>query len=229
MANSNYNLEGLIAEFKNAESREEQLLLRKLQVIKAHLADCGKDEFIFADEIVNEFCRVIYIMKEQEEKAASDAEKKLETLTNSANNSNFLGAVNAPDNYRRYDSSEALLIDFYNAFRNEQKRKNETEKVEYPAIERLSDLTEQAVNSTVKDYVARINTFARRYMFDLPRTMELWYGQTRKIDPITFTFYNIELVLAEFDTKNEDGSINKQKSNIQSALRKLNEFKRRRA
>ncbi len=233
MANSNQNLEQLIAEYKTAATKEEQLLLRRLQVIKAHLVDCGEEEFIFADEIVSEFCRIIYKMKEQGEKTAAEAKKSLEDLPGTGKPlSGFVSLYNEgniPSNLS-YATADELLVDFYNAFRNEQKRKTETERKQHPAVERLIELTEPIeVNSTVKDYVARINTFTRRYMGDLPRTMELWTRQTRKIDPVVFAFLNIELILAEFETKNDDGSINKQKSNIQSALRKLNEFKRLKA
>ena len=231
MANKNPALEALIEEYQNsATSKEEQIVIRKLQLIKAHLLDCGQEDFVFADEIVSEFCRIIKNMKEQSEKTAAEAKKSLDARLDSGKVLNgFVPRYNEGDipSSLNYDTAEELLVAFYNAFRNEQKRKSDAEKTDYPSIERLSDLTEGKVNSTVKDYVARINTFTRRYMRELPRTMELWLGQTRKIDPVVFTFLNIELILAEFETKNGDGSVNKQKSNIQSALRKLNEFKKR--
>ena len=228
MANKNPELEALLSEYQNtASSKEEQIVMRKLQLIKAHLIDCDEREFAFTDEIVSELCRIIYNMKKQSENAAVEAEKKLEALSERTTLTGFIGMTQSSGDRPRFETAEELLVAFYNAYRNEQKRKSDAEKTDYPSIERLSDLTEVKANYTIKDYVARINTFARRYMGELPRTMELWLAQPRKIDPAVFTFYNIELVLAEFDTKNEDGSINKQKSNIQSALRKLNEFKKR--
>ena len=232
MANKNPALEALIEEYQNsAATKEEQIVTRKLQLIKAHLLDCGEEEFVFADEIVSEFCRIIKNMKEQSEKTAAEAKKSLDARLDSGKVLNgFVPRYNEGDilSNLNYDTAEELLVAFYNVCRNEQKRKSDAERKQYPAIRKLSELTEPIeVNSTVKDYVARINTFTRRYMRDLPRTMELWLGQTRKIDPVVFTFLNIELILAEFETKNGDGSVNKQKSNIQSALRKLNEFKKR--
>ncbi len=76
MANKNPALEALIEEYQNsATSKEEQIVIRKLQLIKAHLLDCGEEEFVFADEIVSELCRIIKNMKEQSEKTAVEAKK----------------------------------------------------------------------------------------------------------------------------------------------------------
>jgi hypothetical protein len=45
------------------------------------------------------------------------------------------------------------------------------------------------------------------------------------IDPVVFTYENIERILATFKTRDDQGNIIKQNVNLRSALRKLNEFK----
>lgn len=222
-------LEVLLREYKNPSTKEDKLVLRKLEAVDALLRDCSSEEFVFANELTNEFCRLITLLREQNKKAAEAAQKQGEAVLPEGR---LTGFVTLPDADPRrqgipFETADGLLVDFYNTFRNEQKRKTEAEKRQYPEIHSLEELTlGDGVNSTVKDYVARIKTFTNRYMYELPRVEELWVSRTRRIDPVLFTYMYIELVLAEFDTKNEDRSVNKQKSNIQSALRKLNEFKR---
>ena len=49
--------------------------------------------------------------------------------------------------------------------------------------------------------------------------------ELRGMNPVLFTYENLELILATFPTRDENGQIVKQRVNIRSALRKLNEFK----
>ena len=47
-------------------------------------------------------------------------------------------------------------------------------------------------------------------------------------EPIVFIYNNLELIIAKMKTTDEEGKVVKQRLNIRSALRKLNEFKQRR-
>ena len=77
--------------------------------------------------------------------------------------------------------------------------------------------------STAKDYTARVKTFADKYLQTIPRMWESYRNHGG--DTILFTYKYLELIIASFETKNEAGETNKQRNNIRSALRKLNEFK----
>ena len=81
--------------------------------------------------------------------------------------------------------------------------------------------------STMKDYVARIKTFAYsgRYLDELLESGAIGFS-TINDDPVLFTYKNIEIILARFNTKNTNGTSIKQRLNIRSALRMLNEFKK---
>ena len=105
-----------------------------------------------------------------------------------------------------YESGEDLLLDFYRYFAQTHKQ------------------------STINDYVARIKTFTNRYIHTIPRVWEMYKRESleKKVDIVLFTFRNLELIIASFNTKNEKGESDKQKNNIRSALKKLNEFKRSR-
>ena len=73
----------------------------------------------------------------------------------------------------------------------------------------------------MKDYAARINTFSGpRYLGEMFTPQQMG-----GMDPVLFTYENIELILAIFKTRDENGEIVKQRVNIRSALRRLNEFK----
>lgn len=99
-----------------------------------------------------------------------------------------------------YESGDNLLMAFYNHFAKEK------------------------TAATLKDYAARIQTFAfdkhNEYLYSIFTPDEV--GNE---DPILFTYRNIEYIIAKFDTK-KNGETSKQRLNIRSALRKLNDFKR---
>ena len=78
----------------------------------------------------------------------------------------------------------------------------------------------------MKDYAARIKTFAysEQYLQSMIETGELG-DLCVTADPVLFTYDNIELILARFNTKDDAGQSVKQRLNIRSALRMLNEFK----
>jgi hypothetical protein len=82
------------------------------------------------------------------------------------------------------------------------------------------------------DYCNRIKTFAKKYLYEIypeesiPRVI---HGEDaddyETYEPIVFVYNNLELILAKMKTTNENGETVKQRLNIRSALRKLNEFK----
>ena len=80
--------------------------------------------------------------------------------------------------------------------------------------------------ATTRDYVARIKTFAgsEQYLGAMLESGALGV-KAIQIDPVLFTFRHIELILAKFQTKDSNGRSVKQRLNIRSALRLLNEFK----
>ena len=85
------------------------------------------------------------------------------------------------------------------------------------------------------DYCNRIKTFAKRYLHEMypedsiPRVI---HGEDadeyETYEPIVFIYENLEHILAKIKTTDENGETVKQRLNIRSALRKLNEFKQER-
>ena len=112
-------------------------------------------------------------------------------------------------------NGDELIGAFYNHFKS-------PEQVDYWDIDRALYNGQQAlVSPTLKDYAARIRTFCSpKYLGEMFTASQL---QDR--DPVLFTFENLELILATFRTRDALGNIVKQRVNIRSALRKLNEFK----
>lgn len=84
---------------------------------------------------------------------------------------------------------------------------------------------QQMSAATIKDYVARINTFVNRYMLSVPGVVELLKREQAGRDEILFLYKYLDLIIANFNTCDESGESVKQKVNIRSALKKLNEFK----
>ena len=193
-------LELLIQEYRNAATNEEKLIRRKLEAIASLCADCKNDEFVFANEITVEFCRLIRLLKEQHAKEPTRALRKSEV-----------------DAFVVRDREEALPYRFdgelLTAFSEYLRDKYETDGKPTPA--------------TIKDYVARVQTFSTIYLWTIPRIAEIGRRENGLAGPCPtlFVYKHLELILACFDTK-VNGKVNKQRSNIRSALSKLNEFKR---
>jgi len=70
---------------------------------------------------------------------------------------------------------------------------------------------------TVKDYFARVKTLSKKYISEIYSETEIPNNADERI---LFVYDNIEYIIAKFDVKEE-----KQRFNIRSALRKLNDFK----
>ena len=117
----------------------------------------------------------------------------------------------------RFGTGEELARAFYNHYR-------QGEQVDYLELPwALESGRKDLINPTMKDYVARIYTFSgKKYLGEMFSRQQI--GNQ---DPVLFVYDNIELILATFKTRDDRGEIVKQRVNIRSALRKLNEFKQR--
>ena len=194
-----YELGRLLAEYENASSKEDIIIKMKLDSILSIYKKCDNDEAVYANEIINEFCRLIAIIKEQQKRNIElnvHGNGKLQDFIKAEQQS--VAPYMSED--VQYHSDEELMEAFYNHFK------------------------ERMVEVTLKDYMSRIYTFTNRYLWGIPDIRELWAKESQRMDPVMFTYKYLELILARFDTK-DNGVSNKQKVNIRSALRKLNDFK----
>ncbi|MBQ8768670.1 MAG: hypothetical protein IJZ15_03345 [Oscillospiraceae bacterium] len=183
--------------YADAKSPDDMDIKRSLDVIRRLFDMCDESEYYYAEVITRHFCRIIHTI---EKKAVQNAPQPRPAP-----------AERAP----RYQSALHLMRDFYNYYRKPG-------HVDYQQIgNALERGRKDLVNPTIKDYVARIYTFSGpKYlgkMFD-PQALD-------GMDPVLFTYENIERILATFKTRDDRGEILRQNVNIRSALRKLNEFK----
>lgn len=188
--------------YANAKSGEALEIKRSLNVIAKLFNMCDESEYYYAEVITRHFCRIIHTIEKQ--KAHTDAAPTRPAPTASPTD---------------YQSASDLMRAFYNHYKK-------PEQVDYLELgNALEQGQKDLVNPTMKDYVARIYTFSGpKYlakMFD-PQVLD-------GIDPVLFTYENIELILAAFKTRDDRGEIIKQNVNLRSALRKLNEFKQTQA
>ncbi len=192
----------LFDKYKNSNYISERRIKLKLKEITACHEECTLEEQEFTNEIIDKFCELIALLEERNEEERQALIFKYDALgtLSSGNVENF---VASPNEHLRYSTGEELLTDFYNYF--------------------IKVKTE----STMKDYVARVNTFAYsgKYLYEMLESGTLGV-KTFDCDPILFTYQNIELIIAKFNTKDENGNSIKQRLNIRSALRMLNEFKK---
>ena len=187
-------------------SEKETLYIKKLTEDTIELLKlCDQNEYFYADQITRNLCRILEITE------------KLHVKENPAQMQQAEQRLYGRQERRatQFRSGDELLCAFYNHYK-------EPEQVEYWEISgAIAEGRKDLVNPTMKDYVSRIYTFSGpKYlgkMFD-PQTLD-------GIDPVLFTYENIELILATFKTRDDQGNIIKQNVNIRSALRKLNEFK----
>lgn len=185
--------------YANAKSPEELDIKRSLDVIAKLFKMCDESEYYYAEVITRHFCRIVNAI-EKKQKSVSAPPQPQPALS---------------EHTVRYQSAPDLMRDFYNHYKK-------AEQVDYREIgSALEQGKKELVNPTTRDYVARIYTFSGpKYlgkMFDAQTLAE--------IDPVIFTYENIERILATFKTRDDQGNIIKQNVNLRSALRKLNEFK----
>lgn len=192
-------LERLLNQYENASTKEERYIKRLLEDTEELLALCDAKEYYYAEKIVQNLCRVLEL---QEKQRSQVPEQRL------------IGWQSHPRD-SRFTSDWELAQAFYNYYK-------EQGQVDYLEIRKaLAEGRKDLVNPTMKDYVARIYTFSGpRYLGEMFTADEI--GDR---NPVLFTYENIELILATFKTRDENGEIVKQRVNIRSALRKLNDFK----
>ena len=181
--------------YANAKSPEDLDIKRSLDVIAKLFQMCDESENYYAEVITRHFCRIIRTIEKQ--KPVPQAAPTPAAVPS------------------RYQSDRELMRSFYNHYKK-------PEQVDYTEIAAaLKQGRKDLVNPTIKDYVARIYTFTTpKYLGKMFPSQAL-----EGIDPVLFTYENIERILATFKTRDSAGEIIKQNVNIRSALRKLNEFK----
>lgn len=219
----------LLGEYRNPTNKEEQLIQSKLYSIVDLYEKSAPEEREFADEIMFEFCRIVRILKDQHSKEMADINqqfKELETKQTAAIPEYI--ACYLPGQTRGYERDYQVLADFYDHF-----RKPDEGQLSYLQIENYIFESEgerkRLVNLTMIDYCNRIKTFAKRYLHEIVPIDEIpliiHEDETETREPIVFVYNHLEYILAKMKTTNEKGETVKQRLNIRSALRKLNEFK----
>ena len=222
------DFDNLLSEYKNATSREDKLIKHRLDSIVALYDACDLKEREFADEITLEFSRVIALLKNQYRKQIIELTEKLEAVqTGKLDNKSISSSYLNNDSGYEYDYE--VLGAFYDYFKGEY-------PLHYWQISgyefKDSEERKKLVNLTIYDYVNRIKTFSNKYLQEIypdnviPRVMHDEPGEPcETFEPIVFIYNNLELIIAKMKTTNENGEVVKQRLNIRSALRKLNEFK----
>ena len=194
--------EALYEKYEQATATEDRMIRTKLNEICLCYGECNADERPFTNEIINKFCQLIALMeKNAEKKRAEEA-----SVTPSSNAVHFLSQTALqPHPQQIYTSSETLLKDFHRYLSHTHKE------------------------STAKDYTARIKTFADGYLSTVPQVWQIYSTayEAAPVDAVLFTYGYLELIIAGFSVKDPDGTTNKQRNNLRSALRKFNEFKQR--
>lgn len=193
------DLELLLHKYAGAETKEDQYIQRTLKDIAELFELCDQSEYYYADLITRNFCRVIEMM---EKRSAKGRPAPCQTVQEGLPFKDDLELVRA----------------FYNYYKEEN-------QVDYLELRWASaEGRRELINPTMKDYVARIYTFSGpRYLGQMVSPEELG-----GMHPVLFTYKHIEKLLATFKTRDENGQIVRQRVNIRSALRKLNDFKQHR-
>lgn len=202
--------EELFKQYSNYTDTEGRLIKIKMKEIAACYDECNLEERGIVDEIVDKFCELIERINERNKLAMDVLEYKYEGMLDAQKNGmhNFvaspIGLEAEECVHIQYQTEDELLEDFYNCF------------------------IEKKTPATMKDYVARIKTFAYSSQYLDEMLLSGILGDKRlRTSPVLFTYINIEQILAKFNTKDENGVAIKQRNNIRSALRLLNEFKRK--
>ena len=222
------DFDNLLSEYKEATSREDKLIKHRLDSIVALYDVCELKEREFADEITLEFSRIIALLKNQHRKEMLELTEKYEEMQLGKANNQFM-SVSRFNEDSDYEYDYEVLGDFYDYFKGDY-------LLYYWQIDgyKFTDNEERKklVNLTIWDYVNRIKTFANKYLKEIypddviPRIMHDEAGEPcETFEPIVFIYNNLELIIAKMKTTNDDGETIKQRLNIRSALRKLNDFK----
>ena len=222
----------LLDEYRNPSTREEKLIKHKLDSIVALYDSCSVEEREFADEITLEFSRIIALLKNQHRQELMElSEKRQETENRQENLPLAYIPLHRQEQGDIYEYDYEVLADFYDRF----KRPGD-DQLSYWQIDgyefKDEDHRKKIVNLTMWDYCNRIKTFAKKYLYEIypeDSIPHVIHGENaddyETFEPIVFIYNNLELILAKMKTTNENGETIKQRLNIRSALRKLNEFK----
>ena len=220
----------LLEDYSNPTTREEKLIKHKLDSIVNLYRECGPEERDFVDEIMLEFSRIMAIVKNQYQKEVITLMQENDALKNRLQASTVLASdTPASANESAYEYDIDVLAAFYDYFSADY-------PLAYWEIEGYSfesnEERKEKVNLTIWDYVNRIKTFCNKYLYEIYPEDSIPYvihGETadeyETFEPIVFVYNNLEIILAKIKTTNENGETVKQRLNIRSALRKLNEFK----
>ena len=220
----------LISDYKNPTTREESLIKHKLDSIVALYDACSVEEREFADEITLEFSRIIALLKNQHQKEMLNLMQENQNLKlqgEGFNTAYIPGSIDKKESAYEYDYE--ILEAFYNYFKGDTPLLyHEIEQYQFSCGEERKRM----VNLTILDYCNRIKTYVKRYLHEIypeeviPMIIHDDDAENyQTFEPIVFLYNNLELILAKMKTTNENGETVKQRLNIRSALRKLNEFK----
>lgn len=221
--------EQLLSEYRNATSREDKLIKHRLDSIVSLYENCSVDECEFADEITLEFSRIVALLKNQYKHELIEITKKYESIQEQNDLRSTYVPTIVTENSGVFEYDFAVLEAFYNHY---------LEKGQLPYYQidgyvfESSEERKRLVNLTMWDYCNRIKTFAKKYLFEIfpeETIPSVIHGEDAEnfetFEPIVFIFNNLEVILAKIKTTNEMGETVKQRLNIRSALRRLNEFK----
>ncbi len=221
----------LLDEYKEPATREEKLIKHKLDYIVALFDSCDEGEGGFADEITLEFSRIIAILKNSHRQELMELTRRYHEAEEKGERSLSPSPSVSPTPCIRYEYDRDVLSEFYDYFKREGEK-----QLSYWQIENYEFESEEErrsiVNLTMLDYCNRIKTFAKKYLHEIypidsiPRVIhDDDADDYETYEPIVFIYNNIEVILAKMKTADESGKVVKQRLNIRSALRKLNEFK----
>ena len=222
----------LLREYQDPTTREEKLIKHKLDSIVALYDSCDVAEREFADEITLEFSRIIALLKNghrQELMELSEKCRELESRQGSLPSTYI--PLHRQDQNDTYEYDYEVLADFYDHFKrpgDDQLFYWQIDGYQFENEEHRKSL----VNLTMWDYCNRIKTFAKKYLYEIYPEDSIpciIHGEDaddyETFEPIVFIYNNIELIIAKMKTTNEEGKTIKQRLNIRSALKKMNEFK----
>lgn len=212
---SNSELEALLREYSDLTENEDILIKLKLENIARLVSNCNGSEMLFANEITNEFCRIIHLLQKQNKFKIDAIDKEYSEDFVRPQCHQF---VSAQQDKKRYSFAWELQGDFYDFFRDTEKYPASYEAVMCtPVAERKG-----IVCLTLMDYISRIKSFAK---YDLEKMCPPQAIPQNLDDRFVFIYDNIESIIAGYDASSDDETDKKRRMNMRSALRKLNDFK----
>ena len=226
------DFDNLLNEYRDPITREDKLIKHKLDSIVALYDSCSVEEREFADEITLEFSRIIALLKNKHRQELMEISQKYQESGNrQAYPSEAYISLHRQSQVNTYEYDRDVLSDFYDYYK--RPGDNQLSYYQIDGYEFKSEAERrEKVNLTMWDYCNRIKTFAKKYLYEIypeesiPHVIHGDYADDYETpEPIVFVYNNLELIIAKMKTTNENGETVKQRLNIRSALRKLNEFK----